>query len=475
MNKRIHETSIMFLVLCLVGCVAQPDAAPTLPLPSQTPEPVFTPTFIGSLTESAPLASTLTLIPSPEELPQLSSMSLPEFNARYSTSDLAFSQDGKFLAVASKNKLDATESVWVWDANDLERSLAGFQLLVDDLWGVSFNSDGTEIAIGCSGKILIINWETVAILNTIELPNSGAFQVAFGPDNTLVTSSFDEKITIWDLSRNEQKYSVCGKVGSYPNSFAISPDGKVLVTVDITSLRLWDMATGQNLDTREGTDIGIGATPATAFSSKGTFLASTGCGEFMFEGCERGKIIIWRFDSATPSTISQVNTSWITALAFSPNEGILASMSGGGIINLINLSDGKVLTVPSIELEGKLPPADTFLITDIGFLSDGKKLVVSTSNGIQLLDTISMSWTPNLRFILSLGYSYTISSAGDNLNFRKKPSMHGEIIKKLHEGDWFGIIDGPKIADEYVWWKVKIADNTEGWIVEMPSWYEFIP
>ena len=53
--------------------------------------------------------------------------------------------------------------------------------------------------------------------------------------------------------------------------------------------------------------------------------------------------------------------------------------------------------------------------------------------------------------------------------------MNGEIINKLHTGESFTIIDGPKITDDYVWWKVKIADDTEGWIVEMPGWYEFIP
>ena len=53
--------------------------------------------------------------------------------------------------------------------------------------------------------------------------------------------------------------------------------------------------------------------------------------------------------------------------------------------------------------------------------------------------------------------------------------MKSEISRRLHAGEWFTVIDGPKIADDQVWWNVKIEDNTEGWIVEMPGWYEFIP
>jgi len=475
MKNKFLSVSIILLVLSLVGCIPQAEIVPTLPFPTQTPEPILTPTLIASPTERASLVITPTIAPRSESFVQLSSLSLPEFNARYFASDLTFSQDGKLVAVASENKSDGDKSVWIWDANDFSQSLAGFQVLVDDLWGISFNTEGTEIALGCSGKILIVDLKTATTLHTIDLPKSGAFQVAFGANNTLVSSSFDEKITVWDLSNHEIKYSVNGKVGSYPNSFAISPDGKVLVTVDITSLHLWDMASGESLDVREGTDLGIGATPATAFSSKGTFLASTGCSEFQFEGCASGKIIIWRYDLTTPSTISKVNASWVTALAFASNEGTLASMSIEGIIHLIDLSDGKITTAPPIVLSGKMPPDNDLRFHDIGFLPHGKTLVVSTSDGIQLLDIASMSWTPNLRFILSLGYSYTITSTGDNLNFRKEPSMNSEIIENLHTGEWFVPIDGPKFADDYVWWKVKIADDTEGWIVEMPGWYEFNP
>ena len=113
---------------------------------------------------------------------------------------------------------------------------------------------------------------------------------------------------------------------------------------------------------------------------------------------------------------------------------------------------------------------NSFFIKDINFLPNGKMLAVSTTDGIQLLDIANMSWMSNLRFILSLGYSYSITAEGDNLNFRMQPSVNGEIIKKLNAGEWFGVVDGPVFSDGYIWWKVKTEEDIEGWIVEMPGW-----
>jgi WD40 repeat protein len=249
----------------------------------------------------------------------------------------------------------------------------------------------------------------------------------------------------------------------------------VLVTGAYQGINLWDFETGQNLSFREGPEGGIGIAPATAFSDSGKFLAATGCSEIVFEGCSTGNVIIWNSDVATPSLMFDLHFGWINALAFSPDEGTLASAGGDGMIELINLDDGKIMAAPSMEIPGQLPPNEPLLIKDIVFFPPQDKLAVSTTDGIQFLNVSTMSWMPKLRFILSLGYPYSIIPEGDNLNFRTEPSVNAEIIKKLHTGDSFAVIDGPKIVDDQVWWNVKIEDETEGWIVEMPGWYEFVP
>jgi WD40 repeat protein len=415
-----------------------------------------------------------TLPPTPQKLSQLQPLTLPEFDARYSTGGIAMSQDGKFMAVVSNNKFYRDYSIWVWDVNDLSQSIVGYKVDVGTLWSIAFDPSGINLAFGGISKITIVNWKTGDVINDIdlpELPNSEPVQLEFGKDNTLVFSSFLENVSVWELLRDEVRYSVEGLTGFHPSSFAISPDGDMLATGAYDGIHLWDFETGQSLGFLEGADGGIGIAPTTVFSDKGNFLASTGCSKFIFESCSSGKILIWKSDSEIPTIISNVHSGWIDVLAFSLDEEFLASGDARGAIKLIRLADGKVISVPSLGKPGQTPPNDPLQINDMTFLPDGKTLLVSTNDGIQLLDIAKMSWVPNLRFILGVEYSYMITREGDNLNLRMGPSLREQVLKILRAGQWFTVIEGPELADGFIWWKIKLVDGTEGWIVEMPDWY----
>ena len=474
MNKKTHVNLIMAFMILIVGCAPHVEVSPTDSLPTQTPLIMSTSTPAIAPTDDPLLANTpSTSSISEEKLFQFPPLSLPEYNARYSPGDLALSPNKQFMAVVSQNKTDGIESVWIWNVQDLNRSLVNYQVNAEKLWSVAFSPDGNNLAIGATEKIIVFDWKTGNILHAIQMPKSEPVQLAFGQNQTIVSSAFNNKVTVWDLSSGEVKYAVEGITGFEPNSFAINPDGTVMVTGAYNGIHLWDFETGQNLDFREEPGGGIGIAPATVFSDTGQFLASTGCSEFVLEGCSLGKIIIWKWDSSNPSVISGPHSGWVKAIAFSPDERTLASTSADSSIELINLSDGKTMEAPSMEIPGQLPPDDYLLIKDILFFPTEGVLAVSTTDGIQLLDTVTKSWTPKLRFMFNLGYLYSITTEGDNLNFRTQPSANGDILRRLHTGEWFAVVDGPILAEDYVWWKVKMEDDTEGWIVEMPGWYEF--
>lgn len=474
MKTIIQAISNLFLVLLFVGCASQPEVTQTLPLPTQTTIPLSVPTLDTDLAE----------VFSPTEKPstpaksirivKLPPLTLSEFNARYATSDFALSQDGAYLAVVSKDKFYGESSIWVWSASDFNQSLVGYQVYVDTFWSVAFSPDDNKLAVGGFGKIIIFDWKTWDSLEILELPKVWMSHLEFGSNDTLVSNGANDKVAVWDLSNNKVKYFVEGIAGFGSNAFSVSPDSGMLVTGAYDGIQLWNIETGQNLSFRKGPTGGIGIAPVSVFSATGKFLASTGCSEeSTFEGCSSGKIFVWQSDSETPSVISGIQPGWIKALAFSPDGEMLASTDGNGKIRLLNIHSGKIVNAPSLDVPGKLPPIDPFMINNMNFLSNGKLLAISTTDGIQLLNVATMSWMPNLRFILSLGYPYLITMEGNDLNFRTEPSMKGEIIKKLHTGEWFAVIDGPIIADQYVWWKVRLEDDTEGWIVEKPGWFEF--
>ncbi|MEJ5201992.1 MAG: DUF3160 domain-containing protein [Anaerolineales bacterium] len=74
-----------------------------------------------------------------------------------------------------------------------------------------------------------------------------------------------------------------------------------------------------------------------------------------------------------------------------------------------------------------------------------------------------------------IGDVYILTEAGANppLNLRKSPSKNAAVVKKLDMVEtYLTIIDGPVNADGYRWWKIKLYDDTEGWIVENQEWYQ---
>lgn len=473
MKKGILITFILGFVILLSGC-----NIPTQIQPTPTTTSTLIPTeIIGPAITSTPTI-TPTALPSPTPTPirflPLPSLSLAEFNARYITGDLDLSPNGGYLAVVSKDRQAGDKSIWIWNTRDFTTSVLGYQMS-DDVWSVAFSTDGKQLAIGCAGKIILLERETGTLISTIEISNVVPIELIFGPNHTLAFSDFNDSVTVWDLTLNKIKYSVSGIAGFEPNHFAISPDGRRLLTSDFSETHIWDYATGQSIETRQSPDGGIGVAQALAFSADGKYLAIGGCSRFSFESCVRGEVSVWESDvlkldfSRFPARIR--------SLAFSTDNSYLAVASAEkeDQVELLDLNSRSLESFPSLAEPVKNPPDDSFSIYDMVFLNEKDELVVSTTDGIQLLDASTLSRVPNLSFRLRLNYPYQITASGDNLNLRTVPSLNGTLIQKLHKGDGINTVDGPVFADDFIWWKVKIQDGTEGWVTERPGWFQFDP
>jgi hypothetical protein len=54
-------------------------------------------------------------------------------------------------------------------------------------------------------------------------------------------------------------------------------------------------------------------------------------------------------------------------------------------------------------------------------------------------------------------------TAGAGLNLREQPTTYAKVTGKAREGTVLTVLEGPTEADEYVWWKVRAPDGSEGW------------
>jgi hypothetical protein len=52
---------------------------------------------------------------------------------------------------------------------------------------------------------------------------------------------------------------------------------------------------------------------------------------------------------------------------------------------------------------------------------------------------------------------------GAGLNLREQPSTYSRVVANAKEGASLLVLEGPRDADGYVWWKLQTANGKEGW------------
>jgi WD40 repeat protein len=151
-------------------------------------------------------------------------------------------------------------------------------------------------------------------------------------------------------------------------SVAFSPDGTRLASASLLSVvKLWDVATGQELRTFEGPQtLGENSSAAcVAFSPDGTRLASV----------SNQKIVtLWDANSGRRLHFLHGHGGEVESVAFSPDGTCLASASGDRTIKLWNVATGQVM----LTLSGHRTP-----VHSVAFSPDGTRLA-SASNDTTL-------------------------------------------------------------------------------------------
>ncbi len=228
---------------------------------------------------------------------------------------------------------------------------------------VAFSPDGTLASGSWDGTAKLWNTETrkqIATFSQGRRTDTRVVSVAFSPNGEILAVVSSE-LGLWDVATKQQIFTHRGE--GQPYSVAFSPDGTLAIGLWNGTVELLDVATKRQIATLKGHTNRV---RSVAFSQDGTLLAS---------GSTDETIRLW--DVATREQIAtlEAHRFGVQTMAFSP-EGTLASGLGDRTIKLWDIATRDNIA----RLEGH-----THWVESVSFSPAGTLLASGDARGTILL------------------------------------------------------------------------------------------
>ena len=233
---------------------------------------------------------------------------------------LAFSPDGTILASGAGVEIELRDVA----TDQIIATLSGHTHPIRSL---AFSPDGGILASGTADAIRL--WDVETQTSTATLP-LGVTSVAFSPDGTTLASGSGDGVQLWDLETQTDvatyRHSDDGW-GPGVNTVAFSADGTLVLSGgDDATVRLWNIATGENVAVHGGH---ANPVKSVAFSTDGTLLASgADLAVNLWDPVTKGRLAALRSEGRRANTV-----------AFSPDGTTLAAGTEDGRIGLWDVSE----------------------------------------------------------------------------------------------------------------------------------------
>jgi WD40 repeat protein/serine/threonine protein kinase len=271
--------------------------------------------------------------------------------------NITFSPDGKKMATGCA---DGFTRIYEVPGGNL---LAVTATQERNVWRVKFSPDGKFLATASgdmkSTSAKIWDAETGAEILSLIGHTARVRGIDFSPDGKLIaTGSRDGTIRIWDAeSGMELKKFAVEETGTLveTNDVQFTPDGKTLITVNMSGTRAWEVSSGNVLFNLDKTQSAF----SVAVSPDGKLFAQGGSSS-----------LIYIYDAVTGKQISTIagHEGAIQQISFSPDGKLIASASSDRTVRFFDARSG----VEVQNLKAHLSEA-----WSIAFSPDGKFIATS--------------------------------------------------------------------------------------------------
>ena len=234
-----------------------------------------------------------------------------------------FSPDGKTLVSCSE---DETIKLWNVNTGKHRKTLRSHA----KIWTVKFSPDGKLLANGNQdGTICFWDAKTGRNLRCVTAHGLWVWAIAFSPDGRyLASGSADTTIKIWNIQTGECDLNLDRSLDKVM-SIAFHPEGRILASGDGELIKLWDLQTGELIQTFAGHD---GTVLALVFDLEGNTIISSGIDP---------TIKIWEIDTGRCIRVLSGHETSVKGLNLTPDGRTLISGSTDSTIRLWDLETGQ--------------------------------------------------------------------------------------------------------------------------------------
>jgi WD domain, G-beta repeat len=211
-----------------------------------------------------------------------------------------------------------------------------------EILSVAYRSDGERLAFANGREGVQVFGKTGGVVLANFRHPSYVRSVAFSPTDERLASNCERTLKVWDLATKQELWSVNlpkGELAPWriPTRLAFSPDGKTLAAGNGgRDVCLHDAATGQVLATCQGHTSTV---LCTAYSPTGQMLASGGV------DCT---VKVWNAATGREWKTLASHPDWVYQVAFASDGRTLASAYGDGSVILWDASTGdKLVRIPA--------------------------------------------------------------------------------------------------------------------------------
>jgi WD40 repeat protein len=227
--------------------------------------------------------------------------------------DVAFSPDGRYLAVSRGGFEQKRGDVTVWD---VAASKALFTHSAPrGLSSVAFTAKGDLLAVASyANAVILLEVPSGRVRARLPHPDGVRAVGLSGDGATLVTACRDHKIHVWDVAAGKTRYTLPTK--DVPRVVSIHPDGRTFLAIQPGGVAVIDVATGKP---RFRLDQGA--------ASHVYFALYTADGRWILTSDNHARVLVWHARDGAPRVTVRRAFAY-NALAYEPRSGWMATATG---------------------------------------------------------------------------------------------------------------------------------------------------